>query len=99
MYLQAVKVVLSVRLLDVDEVSGSMGSNVKTEHHVIWKTRKVYACPRGIGKHRGNSDACGRTCRNARGDDDVEYEDEEVPEVLEVRKMTVLDPKMCVEQR
>ena len=99
-YLQAVKVVVSMRvLMDVEEVSGSTGSNVKIEHHVTRKTRKVYVCPRGIGRHRGNSDACGRACRNARGDDEYEYEDEEVPEVLEVRKVTVLDPKMCVEQR
>lgn len=59
----------------------------------------MYVCPRGIGGHRGNPSACGRACRNARGDDDDEYEDEEVPEVFKVRKMTVLVPKMCVEQR
>lgn len=99
-YLQAVKVVLEARVLeDAEAVSGSAGSNVRTEHHVTWKSRKVYVCPRGLGRHRGNPYACGRSCRNARGDDDDEYEDEEVPQVLEVRKMTVLDPKMCVEQR
>ncbi|CAD6578244.1 MAG: hypothetical protein ASARMPREDX12_008688 [Alectoria sarmentosa] len=36
---------------------------------------------------------------NARGEADDEYKDEEVLKVLEVRKMTVLDPKTCVEQR
>lgn len=99
-YLQAVKIVRSASVLEgVEDVSASTGSNVKIEHYVTWKTRKVYVCPRAIVGHMGNRNACGRLCRNARGDDEDEYEDGEVLEVLEVRETTILDPKLCIEQR
>lgn len=98
--MRAVKSVRSARVLrGVEDVCGSTESHVEIEHHVTWKTEKLYVCPRGIASHMGNRDACGRLCRNARGDDDDEYEDEEVLKVLEVRKMTMLDPNMCVERR
>ncbi|KAF6227357.1 hypothetical protein HO133_008801 [Letharia lupina] len=99
-YLQAVKIVHSARVLDgIEDVCGPTGSHVKIEHHVTWKSRKVYVCRRAITGHMGNRDACGRLCRNARGDADDEYEDEEVLKILEVRKTTMLDAKMRVEQR
>lgn len=99
-YLEAVKIVHSARLLEgIEDVSGSTGSHVKIEHHVTWKTKKVYVCPRAVFVHMGNRNACGRLCRNAQGDADDEYRDEEVLKVLEVRKIITLDPKMCVEQR
>ena len=87
-YLAAVK---------VEELSGSTGSDVGVEHHVVWKTKKVYVCPRGIWNHRGNRAACGRLCRNAQGGADDEYVDEYVLRALEVRKVTSLDPKICLE--
>lgn len=97
-YLQAVKVERVGRVLGgVEDVYGSTGGNVGVEHHVTWKTEKVYVCPRGIFKHRGNKAGCGRQCRNAQGDADDEYEDEVLLKVLEVRKVTTLDPDMCVE--
>ncbi len=90
-YLQAVRVERSARLLEgVEEVYGSDGGHVKVEHHAMWKTEKVYVCPRGLNRHRGNPSACGRQCRNAQGDADDEYVDEEVLRVLEVRKVTTL---------
>lgn len=99
-YLQAVKIVRSARVLEgVGNVSETAGADVKVEHHVTWKTKKVYVCPRAIYVHMGDRNACGRLCRNARIDGVDEYEDEEVLKVFEVRKRTVLDPKMCVEQR
>lgn len=99
-YVKAVKIVHSARVSEgLEDVSGSTESHVKIEHHVTWRTRKVYVCPRAIFGHMGNPNACGRLCRNARGDADDESKDEEVLKVLEVRKMTVLDPKTCVEQR
>ena len=97
-YLQAVKVVYSARELGGlgggGDVAGLTGSHVKFEHHVAWKTTKVYLCPRGIPVHRGDRSACGRLCRNAQGDADDEYEDEVVLKILEVRKVTTLDPKV-----
>lgn len=99
-YLQAVKVERVGRVLEgVEDVYRSTGGNVGVEHHVTWKTEKVYVCPRGIFIHRGNKLACGRQCRSAQGDADDEYEDEVLLKVLEVRKVTTLDPNMCVEQR
>lgn len=99
-YLQAVKVAHSARMVEgVEAVYGSTGGHVKTEHHVTWKTERVYVCPRAITGHMDNRGACGRLCRNAQGDADDEYQDEEILKVLEVRKMTTLDPMMCVGQR
>ncbi len=98
-YLHAVTVACSARLLEGEDVTGTTtttGGQVRIQHHVAWKTEKVYVCPRDIARHRGNRDACGRLCRNARGDADDEYEDEAVLKVLEVRKVTKLDPEMCV---
>ena len=95
MYVRAVKSVQSARVLPgIEDMSRSTESHVEIEHHVTWTTRKVYVCPRGIAGHRGYRDACGRLCRNARGDADDEYEDKEVWKVLEVRKVTMLDPDM-----
>lgn len=105
-YLAAVKVERVGRVVEV-EVDGSVvggltkevvGGNVAVEQHVGFVTRKVYVCPRDIGVHRGDRNACGRDCRRAQGDADDEYEDEAVVKVFEVRKTTTLDPKMCVEQ-
>ena len=99
-YLEAVKVKRVARVVEgVEDVGGStVGGNVAVEHHVGWVTRKVFVCPRGLWMHRGNRNACGKSCRKAQGDADDEYEDEEVIKVMEVRKTTTLDPKMCVEQ-
>ena len=89
----------SARMLErIEDLSGPTGAHVETEHHVTWKIRKVYLCPRDTFAQRGNRNACGRQCRNARGEADDEYEDEVVLTVLEMRKTTMLDPKMCVEQ-
>lgn len=105
-YLAAVKVEREGRRVVVVEegdvgVGSTMGAvvrgNVAVEHHVGWVTRKVYVCPRGIGVHRGNRNACGKDCRRVQGGADDEYEDEAVMKVFEVRKTTTLDPKMCVE--
>ena len=58
-------------------------------------------CPRGqIGRHGGLiCTLCGRLCGICSGrlDDDDEFEDEEeVRQVLQVRKMSVLDPMVGV---
>ena len=99
-YLQAVKVVLSAKVFEgVEGVRGSTGGHVRTEHHVAWRTKKVYVCPRGMYGHMGDPGACGRLCRKAQGDAEDEYQDEEVLKIVEVRKVTALDPKMCVELR
>lgn len=58
----------------------------------------MYVCPRAIAEHRGDRRACGRLCRIAQGDEEDKYQDEDGLKVLEVRKTTVMDPKVCIEQ-
>ena len=105
-YLSAVTVERSARLVEVEEVLlkdstvtalEDLGAHVEVEYHVTCRTEKVYICPRGLARHRGDRNACGRQCRNARGDADDEYVDEDIMRVLEVRKVTTVDPKMGVD--
>ncbi len=60
-----------------------------------WMTEKVYVCPREIGSHRGNPRGCGRLCRNARGEGEAEFVDEEVMKIVKVVKRVVFDQGMC----
>ncbi|KAL4940642.1 hypothetical protein BDV06DRAFT_17755 [Aspergillus oleicola] len=56
--------------------SADPNSGIHMTYHPHWVTRKIYICPRGIERHRGNPHECGRRCASARGGDDDEYEDE-----------------------
>ena len=97
-YLQAVKTTHEITTFEDERVPylETTASDVQIERHVAWGTKKVYICPRGIFSHRGNPHGCGRACRSAQGDSELEYEDENVLRVLEVRKKIVWDQKMCV---
>lgn len=44
--------------------------------------------------HRGRISACGTTCRSRQGDDPIVYEDEQVVQVLEIRKKVVFDQEV-----
>ena len=79
-----------------DELCETTSTDVDIEYHPSWRTEKIYICPRGIPSHRGKSWACGRQCRSAQGDAEVEYEDVDVLKVLEVRKRIVFNQGVCV---
>ncbi|KAH7069082.1 hypothetical protein BKA63DRAFT_536332 [Paraphoma chrysanthemicola] len=87
-YEKAIMVHTSIAMAkEVDEVVPKRQSvNVEENWHVIPRVRKVYVCPRGIVVHRGDPDRCGQACRKARGDDEIEYDEETYEEVVIVRK-------------
>jgi hypothetical protein len=93
-YLNVVKISTSV-----DVVEGVQAAETTADEHVefrpTWQTRKVYLCPRRITCHRGNPFGCGRQCMNARGDDDVEYDDEKYLVTAVVRKRVVFNSTAC----
>ncbi|TGO28753.1 hypothetical protein BPAE_0023g00180 [Botrytis paeoniae] len=95
-YLYAVQICSSVEELD-DLWSESHSTDENAEYHPRWDTEKVYICPRGIGVHRGNANACGRQCENVRGDSEYIYEDEPVLKTLVIRKKVVVDQAACME--
>lgn len=69
----------------IDEIEGAIKAGDKHEYFADWETRKVYECPRGLDKHRGHQELCGRQCRNAQGDDGPEYSEERDLMMVEVR--------------
>ncbi|KAJ9662492.1 hypothetical protein H2198_001381 [Neophaeococcomyces mojaviensis] len=98
-YEKVVRVKFSARELEgADKISYSGASDVQIQHHSAWRTRKIYLCPRRIEVHKGNPMACGRACRNAQGDRDGEFEEEEVLRTLEVSRRTVFDHNACVSE-
>ncbi|SLM35714.1 Potassium channel tetramerisation-type BTB domain [Lasallia pustulata] len=99
-YLQAMKIAYSaVELEGADGFDEITKTDMEVEYHPVWRTKRVYICPRSIDVHRGNPLACGRSCRNAQGNAEDEYEDEEVLKTLVIRKRTVFDQHICVAGR
>ncbi|KAH0565715.1 hypothetical protein GP486_000879 [Trichoglossum hirsutum] len=100
-YLRAVRIIHSDEKREgASDVTETIeGADTEIEYHPVWKTQKVYVCPRGIGRHRGHPEACGRKCRGAQGDEEAKYEDEEVLRMLVVRKETIFDRNICVRGR
>ncbi|KAI9731296.1 MAG: hypothetical protein M1834_005199 [Cirrosporium novae-zelandiae] len=97
-YLQSVKVVYSaVEFEGINGLDGFTSTDVDVEYHPVWKTRKIYVCPRDIFVHRGNPTACGRSCRKAQGDVEDQYVEEEVLKTLIIRKQTIFNQEICVE--
>lgn len=70
-------------------------SSINDERHVVLRTRSTYICPRGLGVHQGNPDACGHRCRKVQGDDEPEYIDETYIEVVTIRTEVVFDDSVC----
>lgn len=79
----------------VDGVEETLGTDMEVEYHPSWKMKKVYICPREIPRHRGNPQDCGKLCRNAQGETDPVFEDEQVLRMVMVRKRTIFDHSMC----
>ncbi|KAJ8066909.1 hypothetical protein OCU04_004294 [Sclerotinia nivalis] len=95
-YLSAVKLKCSVRELDGLWWEGKGQSEFFEEFRTVCRTKKVYVCPRGISVHRGNPRACGRQCANAQGDEGNEYEDEQIWNLVVVRRQVVVDWVACL---
>ena len=92
-YAKAIKIERSVQTLDTADNMHSETSGIDTKVHYVptWETEKVYVCPRGISVHRGSSWRCGRQCLNARGDGEVEHEEEQVLKLVEIRTKLLFD--------
>ncbi|KAH6716314.1 BTB/POZ protein [Leptodontidium sp. MPI-SDFR-AT-0119] len=92
-YLEAIKIRYSGDVREgIHLDTETLATDEQVEYHPTWQTIRVYICPRGISAHRGNQTACGRQCRNAQGDDERMYEDEQILTTLVIRKRLVFDP-------
>jgi hypothetical protein len=96
-YLQAIVTeTYSAEVREVDTVLPQRRSvNISEDWHIIPRTRKVYMCPRGILVHRGDPNRCGYTCRKARGDADIEYENETYEEAVILKKEVKFVAGIC----
>ena len=68
------RVRLTEDLEDLDDVT-TAGDNA--QYIPMWKTRKVYECPRGLEVHRGKPESCGRACERARSAYGAEHQDKQ----------------------
>ena len=97
-YFKAVRTEHYARLVrDVYSVNGAVSSDMELEYHPSWITERVYVCPRGIGVHRGNPNACGRACKNIQGDADDEYVKEQELKIIAIEKKTIFVHEVCFE--
>jgi hypothetical protein len=84
---QLAKIIQSNEVLkDTSSLSVTWDTNVEIEYYPDWRTKKGFICPRGIYLHRGNPSIYGRQCMKAQGDIGNEYVDEEVLNVLVIKK-------------
>ena len=84
-YLQAIKIRYSADELDgICAFSETRDTDEQLEYHPTWQTIKVYICLRGISAYRGNPNACGRQCKNAQGDEEKTYKDEQILKTLAI---------------
>jgi hypothetical protein len=60
--------------------------NQTEDQRYISRTRKVYLCPRQIYVYRGDPNRCGAACRKARGDDEVQFEEQPYTMVIRMKK-------------
>lgn len=65
------------------------------ERYTSNKINRIYLCPRNIPVHRGRRGACGMACERARGDDPLQFEEEEYVEVITIAKTIEFDPSVC----
>lgn len=74
---------------DIKDIHGSDSANTQYQYQFVWGKKRVYICPRGIFIHKTASD-CGRQCNNARGEDPL-YGDRDELQIIEVKTKTVFD--------
>jgi hypothetical protein len=70
-------------------------ANEEVERHIFRRINKVYVCPIAKAPHRGHPEMCGRQCNNFRGGGPVQYDKEEVIEVVSIGKRMSYDPEVC----
>ncbi|KAL8960475.1 MAG: hypothetical protein Q9183_005459, partial [Haloplaca sp. 2 TL-2023] len=89
-YLSAVSVKANATVVEEEcGLSGNTASNIDVEYYPSWNMGKKYVCPRGLARHYGDPNACGRACRNAQGGREDVYEEVPVLSTLVVKKHTV----------
>ncbi|KAL4878477.1 hypothetical protein BJY04DRAFT_113349 [Aspergillus karnatakaensis] len=54
----------------------STSSMASVAYYHEWVTKQVYRCPRGLARHGGSSELCGRSCEKEQGSDPVQFENE-----------------------
>ena len=60
------------------------------------KVKKTYVCPRRIAVHYGAPEKCGQACDRAQGDDPLNYDEEEIEQMLVVRTDVRYDRELCM---
>lgn len=87
-YLQAIVThTYAAETCNLDEAfPDTLPINQTEDRRYIPRIRKVYLCPRQIYVHRGDPNRCGAACRKARGDDEVQFEEQAYTMVIRVRK-------------
>ncbi|MCJ1437502.1 hypothetical protein MMC27_006889 [Xylographa pallens] len=97
-YFKAVRTEHHARLVaNVYSFNDAVSSDMELEYYPSWTTERVYVCPRGIGVHRGNPNACGRACKNFQGNADDEYVKEQELKIVAIEKKTVFVHEVCFE--
>ncbi|KAL3421725.1 hypothetical protein PVAG01_05881 [Phlyctema vagabunda] len=97
-YLRAVRVQYTASQ-PVSLANNTVTSERQLEHHVQWKNKDVYVCPRGIEVHRGNASACGRQCKSVQAslNRGPEYEKEQCVKHMVIEKTILFDDALCVD--
>ena len=67
------------------------------QYQLVWGKKRTYFCPRGIFIHITPSD-CGRQCNNARGEDPL-YRDRDELQIFELKTKTVFDSHVSPQGR
>lgn len=74
---------------DVEHIKGSDSAEPEYQYQLVWGKKRTSFCPRGIFIHKTPSD-CGRQCNNARGEDPL-YRDRDELQIFELKTKTVFD--------
>lgn len=65
-------------------------SDTTMKFHPVYVTKSVYVCPRGILVHGGEPAACGKQCKEARGDEPLKYKDVTTLRIMMVKEKPVI---------
>ena len=78
-YEQVISFTRRVSLMeDLEDLDDVATAGDKAQLIPMWRTRKVYLCPRRLEVHRGKPESCGRACDKARSAYyGAEYQDEQ----------------------
>lgn len=91
-YLHAVVIQYSVEKVKGGiHVAQFVDGNTERWYYPIFRTEKIYQCPRGISQHHGKPNAYGKACEKVKDEDEDEYMDQNVLSTLIVTKKLVFD--------